>query len=549
MIRVALAQINVTVGDINGNRHRILDAVERARDELQADLVAFPELALTGYPPEDLLLRPGFMHRTHEVLAELIAAVRGIDVVLGHPWDENGQRFNSVSWIRDGKLLGRYHKHCLPNYAVFDERRYFTPGHEPLVVECAGVKVAVIICEDAWFSEPMALAKAAGAELVLAPNASPYRRGKQSERLRVLRERAVENQLPVAYCNLVGGQDSLLFDGQSVFSHGDGQVALTAACCAEDMIVAQLEPELKRWQVETAQTPARLEVAEIYQALCLGLGDYVRKNGFRSVLLGLSGGIDSALCLALAADVLGPERVLAVYMPSVHSSDLSTQLAQEQVNSLGVKLIELPIANIVDSFASTLAPDLGDLGHGITAQNLQARARGVLLMALSNQQGALLLATSNKSEMATGYSTLYGDMCGGYAPIKDVSKTLVYALCRYRNEQARLAGQPDAIPQGVIDRPPSAELAPGQVDQDSLPPYDILDLILELYVEQDASIADIVEAGFEEETVRRVAGMVLRNEYKRRQAAPGTRITSRAFGRDRRYPITSGWRDSGEKPA
>ncbi|GAB4198942.1 MAG: NAD+ synthase [Wenzhouxiangellaceae bacterium] len=543
-LRVALAQINVTVGDINGNRHRILDAVASARDDHHADLVVFPELALTGYPADDLLLRPGFLLRAQEVLDELAAEVQGIDVVIGHPAEVDGQRYNSASWIRDGHILGRYDKHCLPNYAVFDERRYFSAGEQSLVIEVKGVKVGVIICEDGWFSEPIAAAKAQGAQLVVAPNASPYRRGKQADRQQTMGLRARENDLPLVYANLVGGQDELLFDGRSMFLNADGGIAFTAAHCQEQLAVADLPPAAEgHWSVATEALPPLAEIAEIYQVLVLGLRDYLEKNDFPRALLGLSGGIDSALSLALAVDALGAEQVTAVYMPSAHSSELSDRLAQEQAEMLGVRLLTMPIDSIVGGFEQTLTPELGELGHDITAQNLQARARGMLLMALSNARGAMLLATGNKSEMATGYSTLYGDMCGGYAPIKDVSKTLVYALSEYRN---RLS---PAVPRGVIDRPPSAELAPGQMDSDSLPPYDVLDPILERYVERDASIAEIVEAGFAESIVRKVAGMVLRNEYKRRQAAPGTRITRRAFGRDRRYPITSGWRESGEKPS
>lgn len=548
MIRVALAQINVTVGDVTQNSHRILDAIRHARDHLKADLVVFPELALTGYPADDLLLRPGFLERSYEVLLGLAKDVQGIDAVVGHPCMDQGVRYNSASWLRDGEIIGTYHKHCLPNYAVFDERRYFTPGKAPLVVNCKGVNVGVVICEDGWFPEPIAQSKAAGAEVILAPNASPYRRGKHAHRLETLAQRADESGLPLFYCNIVGGQDSLVFDGRSLMMNADGSAAFTSSHCGEQLAVAQLSEDRKQWQVQTEELPASEEIAEIYQVLMLGLADYLRKNGFKRAVLGLSGGIDSALTLALAVDAIGADQVTAVFMPSEHSSDLSEQLAREQCEALGVEYLQLPIADIVHSFEQTLAPSLGDLGHSITAQNLQARARGVLLMAISNERGALLLATGNKSEMATGYSTLYGDMCGGYAPIKDASKTLVYALSDYRNRMARGLQHPDAIPQGVIDRAPSAELAPDQKDSDSLPPYDILDPILELYVEQDISIEDIVDAGFDEDTVRRVARLVLLNEHKRRQGAPGTRITSRAFGRDRRYPITSGWRDSGERP-
>lgn len=541
-LRVAQAQLNVTVGDINGNRHLILDAAARARDQFQAHLIVFPELALAGYPADDLLLRPGFLARCHDVLEELAAEIHGIDVIVGHPWRVDGICYNSASWIRDGHIIGRYDKHCLPNYAVFDERRYFTPGSGPLVINCHGVNVGVIICEDGWYPEPMLESRAAGAQLILAPNASPYRRGKLALRRNEFRERAEETGLPLVYCNLIGGQDQLLFDGRSAFIDAQGEAVAIGAHCAEDLMVADLTVENGRWLTLTQPADHLPEMEEIHQALVVGLRDYLHKNNFHTALLGLSGGIDSALCLTLAADALGADNVTAVYMPSAHSSQLSEQLAREQAAMLGVRYLEIPISATVNAFTQSLTPHLGELGHGLAAQNLQARTRGAILMGISNHEGSILLATGNKSELATGYSTLYGDMSGGYAPIKDVSKTLVYQLAEHRNRRSPV------IPRGVIDRPPSAELAPGQLDQDTLPPYDILDSILELYVEQDKSITEIIEAGFNEETVRKVARMVLINEYKRRQAAPGTRITHRAFGRDRRYPITSGWRDSGARP-
>ncbi len=553
-IRVAMAQLNVTVGDISGNRDLILAAMREARDELGANVLLTSELALTGYPPEDLVLRPGFMKRTHDVVAEVIAQVSGIDLLLGHPWQEHDQLYNSVSWIRNGLLLGRYHKQCLPNYAIFDEKRYFSAGNQALVVDVNGCRCAVVICEDCWEPGPMRQALQAGAQLLLTPNASPYRRGKHQRRLQTLGERIHETRLPMAYCNQVGGQDELLFDGRSLFL-ADQQATLCAAHCEAGLVCADFSAATASWQQvasvaecaeagdEAAESDAVAheqpqDLVEVYQALQLGLHDYLRKNGFSRCVIGLSGGIDSALCYALLTDVIGADNVIAVALPSQHTSQLSLDLAAEQVQLAGGKLHEIPIARLHDDAVELLADNYGAI-CGLADENIQARSRAILLMAISNDSGAMLVATGNKSELATGYCTIYGDMCGGFAPLKDASKTLVYQLCNWRNRQGML------IPQGVVERPPSAELAPDQRDDDSLPPYDRLDQIMEYYVEQDWSIADIVAAGFDEAEVRQIAGLVLQNEYKRRQGAPGIRITARAFGRDRRYPITSGWKDSG----
>ena len=552
-LRVAMAQLNVTVGDISGNRDLILNAMRQARDELGADVLLTSELALTGYPPEDLVLRPGFMNRTHDVVTELIEQVKGIDLLLGHPWREDDKLYNSVSWIRNGLLLGRYHKQCLPNYAIFDEKRYFSAGNQALVIDVNGCRCAVVICEDCWEPGPMRQALQAGAHLLLTPNASPYRRGKHARRLQTLGERIHETRLPMAYCNQVGGQDELLFDGRSLFL-ADQQATLCAAHCEHALVCADFSAATASWQrvagvaectdlddvaitaVDDAQAD---DLVEVYQALCLGLGDYLRKNGFSRCVIGLSGGIDSALCYALLVDVLGADQVVAVAMPSQHTSQLSLDLAAAQVQLADGRLYTIPIARMHDAAVDLLGENYGDIA-GLADENIQARARGLLLMAISNDSGAMLVATGNKSELATGYCTIYGDMCGGFAPLKDVSKTLVYQLSAWRNRQGRL------IPQGVIERAPSAELAPDQRDDDSLPPYDRLDQIMQYYVEQDWSIADIVAAGFDESEVRQIAGLVLQNEYKRRQGAPGIRITVRAFGRDRRYPISSGWKDSGQ---
>jgi NAD+ synthase (glutamine-hydrolysing) len=549
MIRIALAQQDFPVGDMAGNLARIEAGIAQAR-EAEADLVLFPEMAISGYPPEDLLLRPGFMYRCHDVVNELVGKVHGIDVVVGHPWMEDRKRYNAVSWIRDGQVLGRYFKQALPNYKVFDEQRYFTEGSEPLVVEVKGSRLGVLICEDAWVSGPAMQAKAAGAELLLLPNASPYCDSKLEQRLETLQERLDDCGLPVVYSNLVGGQDELVFDGRSMLMSSNGSFSMRHEPCEEAMLVAEFDPASGRLKFEGDQSPgldARqiLEgedpTACIYAVLVRGLHDYISKNGFSDVVIGLSGGIDSALTLALAVDALGAEHVHAAMMPSRHTTELSVDLAREQAELLGVEYREISIEPSYQALLDAMQPSFEGLAAGITEENIQARIRGAMLMALSNKFGWLVLATGNKSELAVGYSTIYGDMCGGFSPIKDCMKTRVYALSHYRNTLS------PAIPQAVIERLPSAELAPDQFDQDSLPPYEVLDQILIRYIEQDWSIAKIVLDGFEEPVVRRVAGLVIGNEYKRRQGASGVRITSRAFGRDRRYPITSGWHEESIK--
>ncbi len=538
-LTIALAQDDFLVGHITGNRDRIIARIAEARDRVGADLVVFPELALTGYPPEDLLLRPGFMRRAEEALVEVARAVHGIDVVVGHPRAEGKGRFNSVSWLRDGKVVGSYDKRDLPNYAVFDERRYFVPGDSPLVVEVSGVHVGVIICEDTWTPDAAAAARKAGAELIVSANASPYFQAKHLERARILRERHAETGLPVVYLNCVGGQDELVFDGHSLAIDANGEIGKPGPLCEEGLLELTFDPAEGRLHYDHWPAGETERLPVIYEVLKRGLRDYVLKNGFESVVFGLSGGIDSALTAAIAADALGPEQVLAVMMPSRHTSELSLILASEQIAELGLQHENISIEPIYQAQLKQLAEVFADTRENFTEENLQARARGSIVMALSNKFGHLPLATSNKSELATGYSTIYGDMCGGYSPIKDVLKTLVYELSEWRNTVS------PAIPRGVIERPPSAELAPNQRDQDRLPSYDLLDDIITRYVEQDQSIHDMVDAGIDERIARRVAGMVLAAEYKRRQGAPGPRITRKAFGRDRRYPITSGWRDSG----
>ena len=534
------------MGDMTGNLVRARKSIALALEN-GADLILFPEMAISGYPPEDLLLRPGFMRRCHDALDELVAGVHGIDVVIGHPWTLGDKRFNALSWVRDGVVLGQYFKQELPNYAVFDERRYFSPGSQPLVVEVKGSRVGVIVCEDAWVAGPASAAKAAGAQLLLVPNASPFRDNKLAARLDILHERLVECGLPIVYSNLVGGQDELVFDGRSLLMNTRGGFSIRADPCEESLPIACYTPESGDLWFEGSEERSNLDgntlrqeediIACIYTVLVRGLKDYIVKNGFTDVVLGLSGGIDSALTLALAVDALGSEHVHAVMMPSRHTSELSLTLARDQAKMLRVAYREIPIEPSFEALLGSLEVSFEGCMADVTEENLQARVRGNFLMALSNKFGWMVLATGNKSELAVGYSTIYGDMCGGFSPIKDCLKTRVYELSDYRNTIS------PAIPREVIDRAPSAELAPGQLDQDSLPEYDLLDKILYHYIEQDWSIAEIASAGYDEAVVRRVAAMVLRNEYKRRQGAPGVRITSKAFGRDRRYPITSGWHE------
>ncbi|HHH36739.1 MAG TPA: NAD+ synthase [Gammaproteobacteria bacterium] len=538
-LRIVIAQLDFMVGDIAGNAERIAAAAEEARDRLGADCIVFPELALTGYPPEDLLLRPAFATQVLDALQGLCRRIAGIDALVGLPFREGRLMYNSACLLRDGRVAARYDKHLLPNYSVFDEKRYFCAGHAPLVVDLKGVAVGVTICEDVWHPEPVAAAAAAGARLVININASPYHVHKGREREEVVAQRVAECGLPVVYANLVGGQDELVFDGESFVMDADGRLALRAPSLEEGLIPVDFEiPSAGPPRpLPGTVTPPACQEAEVYGAIVLGVRDYIEKNRFPGVVMGLSGGIDSALTLAIAVDAIGAERVEAVMMPSRFTADMSVEDARAQCRALGVEHHQISIEPPFQSFLSCLEPEFGGAPFDTTEENIQARCRGIILMAISNKKGYMVLTTGNKSELAVGYATLYGDMAGGFAPIKDVPKTLVYRLARYRNRRQAV------IPERVLERPPSAELAPGQKDVDALPPYEILDPILELYIEQDRSPAEIVAAGFERETVRRVVDMVNRNEYKRRQAPPGVRITRRAFGRDRRYPITSGFRE------
>lgn len=540
MLRVVMAQINPLAGDIDGNADRVIEVIGEAVARHGAGLVVFPELVLIGYPPEDLLLRPSLPQRIERALQCILPATRGVTAVLGVPRRHEGKLRNSALVLRDGAVVAAYDKQILPNYQVFDEKRYFTPGGETCVVDVAGIRTAITVCEDIWEPEPAAAAARAGAQLVVNLSASPFHGGKQLERQQLLYSRARETGLPVLYVNQVGGQDELVFDGGSLAVNAEGEMCFQAPQFEEGLYCVEVEPDPSGPARVAAQAvvPALELVPSLYRALVTGVRDYVTKNRFPGVMLGLSGGIDSAVTLAIAADALGPERVEAVMMPFRYTSQMSRNDAAEQARRMGVHYRSIGIEPIFDAFMDALTPEFeGRDGPDTTEQNIQARARAVLLMALSNKTGGLVLTTGNKSETAVGYSTLYGDMAGGFAVLKDVYKTLVFELARYRNTLG------EVIPVNVITRPPSAELAPDQVDEDSLPPYDVLDRIIEHYVERDASASAIVAAGIaDDETVRRVLRMIDLNEYKRRQAAVGVRVTPRGFGRDRRYPITNGWR-------
>jgi NAD+ synthase/NAD+ synthase (glutamine-hydrolysing) len=536
-LKIAVAQINCTVGDLSGNAQRIVDAAIRARD-LGANLLLTPELGLCGYPPEDLLLRPDFYRACARELALLARNLHDVAsdlaVLVGHPEEQDGNRYNAASLLQGGGIVTTYRKHRLPNYEVFDEERYFAAGTEARVVDIKGVRCGINICADVWELGAAEAARRAGAEVLLAINASPFHTNKQTRRYEVLRDRIAGTGMPVVYANLVGGQDELVFDGASFAMNGDGRLLMQLPPFVEAVECIDYR-DGQLWPANEAPWPS-VEAAA-YAALVLGVRDYLGKNGFLDAIIGLSGGIDSALTLCIAVDALGAERVRAVMMPSPYTAAMSLDDSRDMVRRLGVRYDEIAIESAMNTFSQMLAPQFAGSAADTTEENLQARIRGMLLMALSNKTGAIVLTTGNKSEMAVGYATLYGDMAGGFAVIKDIYKTLVYRLARYRN------GISDVIPDNIITRPPSAELKPGQTDQDTLPPYEVLDAIIEAYMERDLSPREIIAMGYAEIDVRRVIGMLKRNEYKRRQAPIGIRITKRGFGKDWRYPITARYTD------
>lgn len=539
-LQIIIAQLDFLVGDIDGNVAKVLAAARRAREQFQADVILFPELTLTGYPPEDLLLRPSIQIRVDKALKRLQQELPAeLFVVVGYPRRSGDALFNAAGVLHEGQLIAEYHKQELPNFQVFDEKRYFQPGNAACVVNIKGIPMALTICEDIWHAGPMSQAKAAGARLMLNINGSPFHLGKEQERGRLLQKRVQEGGMPIVYANLVGGQDELVFDGGSCVVNVQGALTFRAPAFTEDLypVFIDLDNGQPVPRVQAIAPDQSIE-ASAYRALVLGVKDYVNKNGFKGAVLGLSGGIDSALTLAVAVDALGADRVEAIMMPFRYTSQMSLEDAKAEADILGVSYKVRPIEPMYEAFMSVLAPDFEGTARDTTEENLQARCRGVMLMALSNKKRFIVLTTGNKSEMAVGYATLYGDMAGGFDVLKDVPKTLVFRLSEYRNT---LTPANPPIPQRVIDRPPSAELAPDQKDQDSLPPYDILDAILERYVERDYSLEAIVADGFEREVVQKVIRLVDLNEYKRRQAAVGVRVTTRGFGRDRRYPITCKW--------
>ena len=530
-MRLAMAQLDQRVGDVPANARAILDAVHTARGA-NADLVVTPELSLCGYPPEDLLLRPAFVDACARELAALAGAIGDEAVIVGFPERADGALYNAAALLRSGTVERVYRKQALPNYTVFDEARYFAPGHAACVFTVADTRVGLLICEDIWRAEPAAQARDAGAQVIVVPNGSPYHTRQQSDRRRVVEARARESRIPVVYVNRVGGQDELAFDGASFVADASGAVSQQLPAWHETIAIARIDagmPHAVRGALDYDVA------ANVYAALVTGVRDYVTRNGFPGAIVGLSGGVDSALTLAVAVDALGRDRVRAVMLPSRYTAAMSLDDARTMAGIHGVRYDEIAIDPIAASFEAALAREFEGLAADATEENLQARIRGTILMALSNKHGAIVLATGNKSEMAVGYATLYGDMAGGFAVLKDVTKSLVYRLCAYRNRMGLV------VPERVITRAPSAELRAGQTDQDSLPPYDILDGILEAYVERDQSAREIVAAGFPAPAVDEVVRLVRRNEYKRRQSAIGIRITPRAFGKDWRVPITSGF--------
>ncbi|MCH8100289.1 MAG: NAD+ synthase [Proteobacteria bacterium] len=536
-VKIALAQLDLAVGDIAGNTKKIIENANLARDELNADLIVFPELGVCGYPPEDLLFHGGFRRSVENAMDEIRNHVIGITVLLGFPEYDDDHIYNACAVFEDGKIVAHYRKQMLPNYSVFDEERYFTAGRDATVFKINGIRIGLNICEDIWKAGPMRSNRAAGAECVIVINGSPFEVASQETRENEVRSRIAEVQIPVVYINMVGGQDELVFDGGSFAMNADGDVCFRAPAFDEGLHTVILKATAAGVTPESGECAAMLQTeASVYRALVTGTRDYVTKHGFPGVIIGLSGGIDSALVATIACDAIGADRVRAVMMPFRFTSTMSQEDAAKQAATLGIDYDVIPIEPMYEATIDQLQAVLGDREADVTEENIQARCRGLLLMAISNKTGRMLLTTGNKSEMAVGYATLYGDMAGGFAPIKDCSKTLVYRLAHYRNTLG------EVIPERVITREPTAELRADQKDSDSLPGYDILDPILEAFIEEDLSVAEIVDRGFERDVVIRILEMVKRNEYKRRQAPPGIRISGRAFGRDWRYPITSGYK-------
>ncbi len=537
-VNVAIAQINSTVGDLSGNSIRIADYARRAAEQ-GADIVVTPELSLVGYPPEDLLLRRSFYAKSSEALQALaatLAPLQDLHVIVGHPLEQGGAYFNAASVLCNGRVMATYRKHALPNYTVFDEKRYFTSADEACTFDVKGVRFAINICEDTWYADMPAKARAAGAQVLLVPNASPYHMNKQQQRLDVMRAHVAAQGLVLVYANLVGAQDELVFDGYSFVMDASGQITNQLKHFDEDLMVVAFDGITPQPQPQPLPAALSLE-AQVYAALVLGVRDYVGKNGFPGAIIGMSGGVDSALTLAIAVDALGADKVRTVMMPSPYTAEISWVDSRDMVKRVGVRYDEIPISDCFDSFRNALNFEFAGLPEDATEENLQARIRGTLLMALSNKSGSIVLTTGNKSEMAVGYCTLYGDMAGGFAVIKDIAKTLVYRLCAYRNSIAAV------IPERILTRAPSAELRPDQTDQDSLPPYEVLDGIMQLYMEEGQGIAELLAAGYRKEDVDRITRLIKINEYKRRQSPVGVRVTHRAFGRDWRYPITSKFRE------
>lgn len=535
-IRVALAQLDLTVGDITDNLKKMVAAASAARDELAADVIVFPELSITGYPPEDLLFRQSFLTAAAEAVNQFKTQVNGIVCVIGHPYATAQGLYNACSVIHNGAILGRYAKQHLPNYGVFDEYRYFVPGNSSCVVPICGIPVGIVICEDLWHSGPIQQAANQGARIILSPNASPFEIDKDAQRQEVLAKRAKSDRVPIVYVNCVGGQDELVFDGGSMVISEEGQVCQSAGFFKECVVPVDIEVNSTQTLIPLREYIQPSEEELIYQALVRGVRDYITKNAFPGALVGVSGGIDSALTLAIAVDALGKDRVQGIMMPSRFTADISHVDAQALLDNLGVSHQTISIEPPYQSFLDVLAPSFKDKKPDVTEENIQSRCRGVIMMALSNQTGKLVLTTGNRSELAVGYATIYGDMAGGFAVLKDVPKTLVYRLARYRNAISPV------IPESSITRAPTAELAPNQKDEDNLPPYSELDQILALYINQEKGIDEIIQVGFDEATVKKVVAMINRNEYKRRQAPLGVRINHKAFSRDRRYPITTGFK-------